>query len=135
MDEGPTIVILDEEKGLTDAEEEVDEAAILQALQVIQSTDIDVELLEERNREFGVIRSSIKSIHDIQKDLAMLVEAQQEDVDDLEAQAAQSAEQAEEGLESLVDAAKKQEEANELAFILLVGGASLLGAASILWLF
>eukprot|EP00978_Attheya_sp_CCMP212_P038551 scaffold192071_cov40-Attheya_sp.AAC.1 len=49
-----------------------------------EHVDLEAALLQERHGEFVEINSSMSQINDIQKDLATLVQAQQEDVNDME---------------------------------------------------
>ena len=66
-----------------------------------QHSDLDSALLTERNTEISYVHKSMSQISEIQRDLATLVDGQQEDIDAVEDHAEQTAHYAERGRREL----------------------------------
>lgn len=67
--------------------------------------DLDTELARERAAEMSMITGSMRTIKQIYEDLAVIVDEQQDDIDDIEMNASQTMLRAEEGMGQLEKAA------------------------------
>lgn len=70
-----------------------------------RSSDLDQELARERAAEMSTITKSMRTIKNIYEDLALIVDDQQDDIDDIEMNATQTKERTEAGIEQLEKAA------------------------------
>ena len=94
-----------------------------------QHSDLDCALLTERNTEISYVHKSMSQISEIQRDLATLVDGQQEDIDAVEDHAEQTAHYAERGRRELEKAYHIWQQMNKkrrLAF-------KVMGAIVLLW--
>jgi len=70
-----------------------------------RSSDLDQELSRERAADISNITKSMRTIKHIYEDLALIVDDQQDDIDDIEMNATQTEESAQAGMEQLEKAA------------------------------
>lgn len=90
------------------------------------SSDLDAELARERAAEMSTITGSMRTIKKIYEDLAVIVDEQQDDIDDIEMNASQTMARAEEGVGQLEKAAmnsksNQRHQSRCITFLLITG--------------
>lgn len=73
-----------------------------QRLQVLNPMDSDTAVLQERHTEFGLVRDSMQQLHDIQKELAVLVNSQEDDIENMASLSIETLGQTQAGLAHLL---------------------------------
>lgn len=95
-----------------------------------QHSDLDSALLTERNTEISYVHKSMSQISEIQRDLATLVDGQQEDIDAVEDHAEQTAHYAERGRRELEKAYHSWQQMNAKRRLAV----KVMGAIVLLWI-